>query len=230
MDEKKEIPDVTPDAADTPQEERKAPPETGETDGAAIPAEDAEAPEPEEAEEEAAEETGEGAPRTRREKHAAAAELKKLRAENASLTQKLKEAAAQADEQKDKYLRTLAEYDNFRKRTARERDGIYADAAADCVKDLLPLIDNLERASQYTESDKVAEGVKMILGSVPAILEKLRIEPFGAPGDVFNPALHNAVMHVDDEEHGEGEILEVFQRGYRHGDRIIRYAMVKVAN
>ncbi len=227
MEEKKENPERTPDVTETPQEASELPPDAAQADGGetggAASADGAETPENADAEADAAEHG------IRREKHAAA-EVKKLRAENASLTEKLKEAAAQADEQKDKYLRTLAEYDNFRKRTARERDGIYADAAADCVKDLLPLIDNLERASQYTESDKVAEGVKMILGSVPAILEKLRIEPFGAPGDVFDPALHNAVMHVDDEEHGEGEILEVFQRGYRHGDRIIRYAMVKVAN
>ncbi len=181
----------------------------------------------------AVEETGDpddDKPLKGKERRAMTAELKRLRAENESLAKKVAEAEAQAAETKDKYLRALAEYDNYRKRTARERDGIYADAQDDCVKQLLPLFDNLERASQYSEGEQFVQGVKMILGTVPDILGKMNIEPFGAPGDTFDPNLHNAVMHVDDEEHGENEILEVFQCGYRHGDRVIRYAMVKVAN
>lgn len=155
---------------------------------------------------------------------------KNLRAENEELKKQLEKAAADLAEQKDKYLRTLAEYDNYRKRTAKEREGIYADAAADCVTNLLPLFDNLGRASQYTEGDQVAEGVKMILATVPDVLGKMNIAAYGAPGDTFDPTLHNAVMHVDDDQYGEGEILEVLQCGYRRGDKIIRYAMVKVAN
>ena len=158
------------------------------------------------------------------------AELKKLRAECAEWEAKAKEMSAQAEEMKDKYLRTLAEYDNYRKRTAKEREGIYADAYADCVQNLLPLLDNLERASRFTESDQVAEGVKMILGTLPDILGKMNVSAFGAPGEPFDPEIHNAVMHVDDEQYGEGEIVEVFQCGYKYGDKIIRYAMVRVAN
>ncbi len=159
-------------------------------------------------------------------------ELKKLRGEIAQMTKKLAAAEAEAAEAKDKYLRTLAEYDNFRKRSAKERDGIYADAVTDSVKQLLPLFDNLKQAQQYADGDpaKVAEGVRMILAAVPDILGKMDVTEFGAPGDTFDPNIHNAVLHVEDEEHGEGEILEVFQSGYRRGDKIIRYAMVRVAN
>ncbi len=159
-------------------------------------------------------------------------EVKKLRAEIAELTKKLEAAEAESAEMKDKYLRTLAEYDNFRKRSAKEREGVYADAVADSVTQLLPLFDNLKQAQQYADGDaaKVAEGVRMILSSVPDILGKMDVTEFGAPGETFDPTIHNAVLHVEDEEHGEGEILEVFQSGYRRGDKIIRYAMVRVAN
>ena len=159
-------------------------------------------------------------------------ETKKLRAEIAELTKKLEAAEAESAEMKDKYLRTLAEYDNFRKRSAKEREGVYADAVADSVTQLLPLFDNLKQAQQYADGDaaKVAEGVRMILSSVPDILGKMDVTEFGAPGETFDPTIHNAVLHVEDEEHGEGEILEVFQSGYRRGDKIIRYAMVRVAN
>ena len=174
-------------------------------------------------------ETDEGNEETK-EKRPAKGEVKKLRAECAQWEEKAKEMTAQAEDMKDKYLRTLAEYDNYRKRTAKEREGIYADAYADCIKNLLPLLDNLERASQFTEGDQVAQGVKMILGTLPDILGKMNVSAFGAPGETFNPEIHNAVMHVDDEQYGEGEIVEVFQQGYKYGDKIIRYAMVRVAN
>ncbi len=159
-------------------------------------------------------------------------DVKKLRALIAEMEKKIEAAEAECAETKDKYLRTLAEYDNFRKRSAKEREGIYADATADSVKGLLPLLDNLKQAQQYADGDaaKVAEGVKMILSSVPDILGKMGVTEFGQPGETFDPAIHNAVMHVEDEEHGEGEIVEVFQSGYRMGDKIIRYAMVRVAN
>ena len=174
-------------------------------------------------------ETVEGNEETK-EKRPAKGEVKKLRAECAQWEEKAKEMTAQAEDMKGKYLRTLAEYDNYRKRTAKEREGIYADAYADCIKNLLPLLDNLERASQFTEGDQVAQGVKMILGTLPDILGKMNVSAFGAPGETFNPEIHNAVMHVDDEQYGEGEIVEVFQQGYKYGDKIIRYAMVRVAN
>jgi len=169
-------------------------------------------------------------PASKKEKKAAAAELKKLRADNTLLAEKLLEAQRAAEEQKDKYLRTLAEYDNYRKRTAKEREGIYADATADAVTSLLPLFDNLERASHFADGVQAAEGVRMILASVPDILAKMNITAFGAPGETFDPNIHNAVMHVDDEQYGEGEIVEVLQCGYRRGDKVIRYAMVKTAN
>ena len=157
---------------------------------------------------------------------------KKTRAEIAELEKKLKEAEEAAAEAKDKYLRVLAEYDNFRKRSAKERDGIYADAVTDSVTELLPLFDNLKQAREYADGDpaKVAEGVRMVLASVPEILGKMDVTEYGAPGDTFDPNIHNAVLHVEDDEHGEGEIVEVFQSGYRRGDKIIRYAMVRVAN
>lgn len=123
-----------------------------------------------------------------------------------------------------------AEYDNFRKRSQKEREGIYADAAADSLKELLPLIDNLERATQYTNPEKVAEGVEMVLSTLPAVFEKLKVSSFGEAGETFDPNLHNAVMHVEDSEKGEGEITDVFQKGYKIGDKVVRYAMVKVAN
>ena len=199
-------------------DEPAAEPETAET--AEEAPEEAEAPESGETAE-----TEEPAGKGRK-----AAELKKLRAENKELTERLAAAEADAADQKDKYLRTLAEYDNYRKRTAKEREGIYSDAAADCIANLLPLFDNLERASHFTDGAQAAEGVRMILASVPDILGKMNITSFGAPGEPFDPNLHNAVMHVDDEQYGDGEILEVFQCGYRRGDKILRYAMVKTAN
>ena len=163
-------------------------------------------------------------------KQDASKEAKKLRSELAALKNQLEEAKKTADEANDKYLRLAAEYDNFRKRSQKEREGIYSDAAADSVKELLPLIDNLQRATQYTNPEKVAEGVGMILNSLPDVLGKLKIESFGAKGEQFDPNIHNAVMHTEDTSYGENEVVEVLQQGYRLGDKIIRYAMVKVAN
>lgn len=141
---------------------------------------------------------------------------------------KIKELEEKLNESQDKYLRTLAEYDNFRKRTAKERDSIYKDAYVDAVKNLLPVIDNLERVLTLEGDEKFMEGLKLILNSVYATLEKMGVKEIEAK--VFDPNLHNAVMHIDDENLGEGEIVEVFQKGYALGERVIRYAMVKVAN
>lgn len=155
---------------------------------------------------------------------------KKAKAETEKIKKELEETAAKLAETEDKYLRTAAEYDNFRRRSKEEKIGIYADAKADAVKELLPLIDNLERAKGYTSAEKVAEGLEMILGTLPDILSKMGIEEFGEKGEAFDPNLHNAVMHVEDETLGEGVITDVFQKGYKIGDKIIRYAMVQVAN
>jgi len=105
---------------------------------------------------------------------------------------------------------------------------MYADAVGESVRELLPIIDNLKRASQYTDSEKLSEGVAMILKSVPAALEKLGVEEFGKVGEKFDPNLHNAVLHEESAEFGE--IMDVLQTGYRRGDKILRFAMVKVAN
>ena len=143
----------------------------------------------------------------------------------------LKIAALEAEikEKDDKYLRMAAEYDNFRRRSREEREAAYGNAVADTVGELLPILDNLERAAGFS-GDKVAEGLSMIYASVGQVLEKLGIETFGAKGDTFDPNLHNAVMHEEDESLGDGEIIEVFQKGYKKDKRIIRFAMVKSAN
>jgi len=145
------------------------------------------------------------------------------------LKKKIEELEAEIKIRDDKYLRMAAEYDNFRRRSREERDAVYGTAMADTVSELLPIIDNLERAAGF-DGEKVAEGLKMISASVTAVFEKLGIESFGAPGDTFDPNLHNAVMHEDNEELGEGEITDVFQKGYKKGNRIIRFAMVKSVN
>ena len=155
---------------------------------------------------------------------------KKLDAKIAELEKKLEKADALAAEQNDKYMRLAAEYDNFRKRSAKEKEGIYADAYADALKSILPIIDNLERAVGVEDADAVAKGLEMTLKGAAEALEKMGVEAFGAEGDEFDPNMHNAMMMVDDENHKEGEIVNVFQKGYKKGDKIIRYAMVTVAN
>lgn len=135
-----------------------------------------------------------------------------------------------AEEQNDKYLRLAAEYDNFRKRSAKEREHIYADAYADALAVFLPVIDNLERATQYSDGENVTKGVAMTLKGINDALERLGITEIEAEGKPFDPELHNAVLHIEDESLGEGVVAEVLQKGYRKGERVLRYAMVKVAN
>lgn len=131
----------------------------------------------------------------------------------------------------DKYLRICAEYDNFRKRSQKEKDSLYGDIRASVITSFLPVYDNLERAlAVKTEDEAYAKGVEMIMNQFNQTLQKLGVEEIPALGEKFNPEVHNAVMHVDDETKGENEIVEVFQKGFRIGDKIIRFAMVKVAN
>ena len=137
---------------------------------------------------------------------------------------------AQIAEKDDRILRLAAEYDNFRRRAREERSAVYESSVADTVSEFLPLIDNLERASLYEDMEKVREGLVMIAKSVEGVFSALGIEELGKVGDVFDPNLHNAVMHVEDEAYGENEIVEVFQKGYKKGNKIIRFAMVKTAN
>ena len=153
---------------------------------------------------------------------------KKLEAELAETKKALDEKIAACEEANDKYLRMMAEYDNFRKRSAKEKEGVYADAYADCIGNLLPILDNLERAGKSDNYEAVAKGLEMTVRAFAEALEKMGVEEIECKE--FDPNFHNAVMHVEDDEHGESEIVEVFQRGYRKGDKVIRYAMVKVAN
>ena len=144
------------------------------------------------------------------------------------LEAELLETEKQLADTSDKYLRVLAEYDNFRKRSQKERDGIYSDAYVDCVKNMLPIIDNLERVLTLEGDEKFMEGLKLIVNQTHEALNKMGVHEIECK--TFDPNLHNAVMHIDDESYGESEIVEVFQKGYIYGEKVIRYAMVKVAN
>ena len=147
-----------------------------------------------------------------------------------ALEDKISALEAEIKEKDDKYLRMAAEYDNFRRRSREEHTACYENALADTVAELLSVVDNLERATLYDDGEKVKEGLVMIEKSVKASFEKLGVAEIGKVGEQFDPQLHNAVMHVEDENFGEGEIVEVFQKGYKKGNKIIRFAMVKTAN
>lgn len=138
------------------------------------------------------------------------------------------DAEKKCAETNDKYLRIMAEYDNFRKRTAKERDFIYSEAYSDAIKQLLPVIDNIERSVTFASDEETKKGLNMIITQMTEALNKMGVTVIETKE--FDPNVHNAVMHVDDEAYGEGEIVEVFQKGYKYKDKIIRYAMVKVAN
>ena len=148
-------------------------------------------------------------------------------APDAELDQAKKDLAAE----KDKYLRLLAEYDNYRKRSARERDNIYADVKADTLTKLLPVFDNLERALRHPTADEAyRKGVEMTMNQFLETLKAMGVTPIEAEGKTFDPTLHNAVMHTEDPEKGEQEIVQEFQKGFKMGDRVIRFSMVQVAN
>ena len=134
-------------------------------------------------------------------------------------------------EEHDKYLRLAAEYDNFRKRSIKEKDARYTDAKADTVGKFLPVYDDLERAlSNETSDEAYKKGVELIMTELRKIMSGLGVEEFGAAGDPFDPNAHNAVMHIENEELGENVIAQVFQRGFRMGEKVIRHAVVQVAN
>lgn len=156
-------------------------------------------------------------------------EKKKSKADKKSAAE-IEELKAKLAEMEDKYLRMAAEYDNFRRRSREEKDALYEMATADTVKELLPIIDNLDRAAGFTEGDKIIEGLKLISKTTSSVFEKLGVEEYGKVGETFDPNIHNAVFHIDDENCGDGEIVEVFQKGYKKGKHIIRFAMVKTAN
>ena len=159
----------------------------------------------------------------KKKKNSKQAEIDALKAEIEGLK-------SEAKEKDDKYLRLAAEYDNFRRRSREEKDATYNTAMADTVSELLPIIDNLERAAAFDDGEKVREGLKMIASTVGASLAKLGVEAYGEAGDKFDPNLHNAVMHDEDDTERENEITDVFQKGYKKGNKIIRFAMVKTVN
>ncbi len=153
---------------------------------------------------------------------------KKADAEIAKLKKELDEKTAECEAANDKYMRMMAEYDNFRKRSAKEKEGVYADAYSDCIANLLPILDNLERAGKSENFEAVVKGLELTVKAFDDALAKMGVTEIAT--ETFDPNLHNAVMHVEDEERAEGEIVEVFQKGYAKGDKVIRYAMVSVAN
>ena len=156
--------------------------------------------------------------------------VSKLKSENKALTAENEKLKKELAETSDKYLRMLAEYDNFRRRTQKEKEGIYADAYESALSAVLPVADNLERAALCTDGESLSDGVKMIIKQFSEALGKLGVEAYGARGDAFDPVVHNAVMQIEDEELGENTVAEVLQKGYKKGDRILRHAVVKVAN
>ena len=177
-----------------------------------------------------AEETNEPAKKDKKADKSLKDENKKLAASLKNAEEALEKSKAELAEMNDKYLRTAAEYDNFRRRSAKEKEGIYADAYADALSAILPILDNLERAAAYSDGAQLTEGIKLIFKSAKESLDKLGVCEFGAPGEQFDPQIHNAMMHIEDEAFGENEITEVFQKGYKKGDKILREALVKVAN
>ena len=133
--------------------------------------------------------------------------------------------------ERDAHLRLAAEFDNFRKRTVKEKEASYGNGKADAVAKFLPVYDNLERAlNQPTEDAAYKKGVEMTMTELTKILNGLGVEIFGNAGEEFDPNLHNAVMHTDDETLGENVIAQVFQKGFKIGDKVVRFAMVQVAN
>lgn len=159
---------------------------------------------------------------------------KKTEAKKKKSSKKDAEFAALQDElknAKDLLTRTAAEFDNYKKRTEREKSGVAEYAKASVIKKLLPIIDNIERANAADkESPDYIKGIEMIVKQFTSIAETLSVEEIGKNGDKFDPNFHEAVMHIEDEAFGENEIAEVLQKGYKLGDTIIRPAMVKVAN
>ncbi len=160
--------------------------------------------------------------------------LKKAEAEIAELKKLLLAKEAETAELNDKYMRICAEYDNFRRRSAKERESVYSDACCDTLSEILPVLDNLERAAQYNTEDTsetpMGKGLELTLKSFSETLAKLGVAEIEAMGQPFDPNVHNAVMHVDDETLGDNEVVEVFMKGYAKGDKVLRHSMVKVAN
>ena len=178
------------------------------------------------------EETPETAAEQPEPEHRDEAKKEKKQKKESKREAELKETAEKLIQaEKDKYLRLCAEYDNFRKRSQKERDTLYADIKADTLIKFLPIYDNLERAlATPTEDEAYRRGVEMIMTQFCTTMDKLGITEIDALGQKFDPNMHNAVMHIQDDAYGENEVVEVFQKGFKLNDRVIRFAMVKVAN
>lgn len=149
--------------------------------------------------------------------------MRKLKDENKKLSN-------EAEALKERLLRLTAEYENYRKRTTKEKESIYTDACTDVLKEMIPVLDNLERAVQVEgNAEDIKKGIEMTIKGFNTSFEKLGVEEIDATGE-FDPNLHQAVMHIEDENYGANAIAEVFQKGYKRGEKIIRYTVVKVAN
>ena len=161
-------------------------------------------------------------------------EMKETPAEEAAEAAEVVEANPWEEKynaERDAHLRVAAEYDNFRKRTVKEKEASYGNGKADAVAKMLPVYDNLERAlNQETSDAAYKKGVEMTMNELVKIFTSLGVEIFGNVGDAFDPNLHNAVMHIDSEEFGENTIAQVFQKGFKIGEKVVRFAMVQVAN
>jgi molecular chaperone GrpE len=151
------------------------------------------------------------------------------------LDAKLKELSIKCDEYFDKIQRNAAEFDNYKKRTVKEKEALYTDAFADAVQVFLPVADNMERAiaaitEDSTEVKTLKEGVDMVFNQLKEVFAKLGVEEIEAEGKTFDPNIHNAVMHIEDDGYGENQVAEVFQKGYKLKDKVLRHSMVKVVN
>ena len=147
------------------------------------------------------------------------------------LQKQLEELSQNYKSLNDKHLRCLAEYDNFRKRTAKEKDNIFSDGLIFAIKGVLDVFDNFERALKCeTQDNEFKKGCELIFKQLQEAIKKLGVEEIQTDSQVFDPTYHNAVMHIEDEQYGQNQIVETLQKGYKLGDNVIRYAMVKVAN
>ena len=166
------------------------------------------------------------------EQPAEAAETEEVKAEETAQPSETEKLQAALNDANDKFLRLAAEYDNYRKRTAKEKAELNNACKCAVIAELLPVIDNLDRALAHNtdNADEYKKGVEMIGSQFGAVLEKLGVESFGEAGDAFDPNLHNAVMHIEDENLGENAVAAVFAKGYRLGEKVIRPAAVQVAN
>lgn len=160
-----------------------------------------------------------------------AEKAEKLKVQLAEAEERAKKAEAELAAQTDKYLRVAAEYDNYRKRSQKEREALYTEAFADAITAFLPVIDNVERAVEFaTDESELANGVLMLAKQLKNTLEKMKIEEIASTGEQFDPAVHSAIFHEEDEQQPENTVTETLQKGYRLGEKVIRHALVKVVN